>query len=51
MSERLGRVTGALQTFQEPNFQRLLFRFATERREQPLKFSAMRQIAALCIRS
>ena len=47
MAERLRRITGPLQTFQEADLQRLLLRFASERGQQALQFRSLGQIADL----
>ena len=41
-TERLGGVTGALQTFQESDFQRLLLRLAAEGFDQALQLTPIR---------
>src|ERR1051325_10636960 len=47
MPERLGRVTGALQALEKPDFQSLLFRFAAKGFEEPLQLAAIGQVAGL----
>src|SRR6267378_2327566 len=51
MAERLWRVTGAFQTFKQTDLERLLFRFSTDCRQQPLELCAMSQIANLVIKA
>src|ERR1051325_2153714 len=45
MAKRLPRVPRSLQTFEETNFERLLFWFAANRGEKSLHFFALREIA------
>ena len=45
MTERLGRVARAFQTFEQRNLESLLFGFAMDQREQSLQLRAMSQIA------
>src|SRR4051812_16219716 len=47
MAERLRRVTGPLETLQQADLERLFLWLAPERREQPLKFRPLTQIARL----
>jgi hypothetical protein len=41
MAERLRGIARALQTFQQPDLERLLLRFAAQRSEQPLQFPSL----------
>ena len=49
MAERLGRVTRAFQTFQEPDLERLFFRFAASEASNRCNSAAIGQIADLVI--
>src|SRR6266446_7321833 len=47
----LRKVARTFQTFQQTDFERLLFRFATDRGKQALYLTAMRQIADLVVKT
>src|SRR5438132_13244970 len=51
MTKRLRKVARAFQAFQQTDFERLLFRFATNRGKQTLYLTAMRQIAYLVVKT
>src|SRR5207248_11576595 len=51
MTERLGRVACAFQTFEQRNLESLLFGFAVDQREQSLQLRAMSQIANLVVKA
>src|SRR5947208_14554884 len=51
MPQRLRQIARAFQTFEQTNFQRLLFRFPAKRSEQTLELGAMRKIADLVVKT
>src|SRR5437879_12194664 len=51
MSKRLGKVTRPLQTFEQGDLERLLFRFPANGSKQALQLGPMRQIADLIIKA